>query len=111
MMFRIVLYAPILGIGGVIRVLQRDSSMTWILGVAIVLIMAFMAMLFRIAMPKFTALQTMVDKLNLVTRESLPVFRLSVHSAGRNTREERFEDDKYHSDEDKPLSKPLYDYL
>ena len=42
MMFRIVLYAPILGIGGVIRVLQRDSSMTWILGVAIVLIMAFM---------------------------------------------------------------------
>ena len=40
MMFRIVLYAPILGIGGVIRVLQRDSSMTWIIGVAIVLIMA-----------------------------------------------------------------------
>lgn len=78
MMFRIVLYAPILGIGGVIRVLQRDSSMTWILGVAIVLIMAFMAMLFRIAMPKFTALQTMVDKLNLVTREILtgiPVIR------------------------------------
>ena len=78
MMFRIVLYAPILGIGGVIRVLQRDSSMTWILGVAIVLIMAFMAMLFRIAIPKFTALQTMVDKLNLVTREILtgiPVIR------------------------------------
>ena len=78
MMFRIVLYAPILGIGGVIRVLQRDSSMTWILGVAIVLIMVFMGLLFKIAMPKFSALQTMVDKLNLVTREILtgiPVIR------------------------------------
>ena len=92
MMFRIVLYAPILGIGGVIRVLQRDSSMTWILGVAIVLIMAFMAMLFRIAMPKFTALQTMVDKLNLVTREILtgiPVIRAFSREIQE---EERFED-------------------
>ena len=92
MMFRIVLYAPILGIGGVIRVLQRDSSMTWILGVAIVLIMAFMGLLFKIAMPKFSALQTMVDKLNLVTREILtgiPVIRaFSREKPG----EERFED-------------------
>ena len=92
MMFRIVLYAPILGIGGVIRVLQRDSSMTWILGVAIVLIMAFMGLLFRIAMPKFTALQTMVDKLNLVTREILtgiPVIRAFIREKHE---EERFED-------------------
>lgn len=92
MMFRIVLYAPILGIGGVIRVLQRDSSMTWILGVAIVLIMAFMAMLFRIAMPKFTALQTMVDKLNLVTREILTGIPVIRAFSCEKHEEERFED-------------------
>ena len=94
MMFRIVLYAPILGIGGVIRVLQRDSSMTWILGVAIVLIMAFMAMLFRIAMPKFTALQTMVDKLNLVTREILTGIPVIRAFSREKHEEERFEDAK-----------------
>ena len=92
MMFRIVLYAPILGIGGVIRVLQRDSSMTWILGVAIVLIMAFMAMLFRIAMPKFTALQTMVDKLNLVTREILTGIPVIRAFSTEKHEEERFDD-------------------
>ena len=82
----------ILGIGGVIRVLQRDSSMTWILGVAIVLIMAFMAMLFRIAMPKFTALQTMVDKLNLVTREILTGIPVIRAFSREKHEEERFED-------------------
>ena len=92
MMFRIVLYAPILGIGGVIRVLQRDSSMTWILGVAIVLIMAFMGLLFRIAMPKFTALQTMVDKLNLVTREILTGIPVIRAFSREKHEEERFED-------------------
>ena len=81
MMFRIVLYA-----------LQRDSSMTWILGVAIVLIMAFMAMLFRIAMPKFTALQTMVDKLNLVTREILTGIPFIRAFSREKHEEERFED-------------------
>ena len=78
MMFRIVLYAPILGIGGVIRVLQTDSSMTWILGLGVALILAVILMLFLIAMPKFTKLQTLIDRLNLVTREILtgiPVIR------------------------------------
>lgn len=78
MMFRIVLYAPILGIGGVIKVLQTDASMTWILGLAVVLILLLVFVLFRVAMPKFTMLQTLIDKLNLVTREILtgiPVIR------------------------------------
>ena len=52
MMFRIVLYAPILGLGGVLRVLQTNSSMTWILGVGVVLILVLIGMLFTIAMPK-----------------------------------------------------------
>ena len=78
MMFRIVLYAPILGIGGVLKVLQTDSSMTWILGAAVAIILIVIFVLFQIAMPKFTRLQTLIDRLNLVTREILtgiPVIR------------------------------------
>ena len=78
MIFRIVLYAPILGIGGVIKVLNTDSSMTWILGVAVGLILIVIFVLFQVAMPKFTILQTLIDRLNLVSREILtgiPVIR------------------------------------
>ena len=78
MMFRIVLYAPIIGIGGVLRVLETDSSMTWILGVAVGLILIVIFVLFQVAMPKFTILQTLIDRLNLVSREILtgiPVIR------------------------------------
>ena len=92
MMFRIVLYAPIIGIGGVLRVLETDSSMTWILGVGVVLILVIIGLLFSIAMPRFTKLQTLIDRLNLVTREILtgiPVIR----AFSREKREEdRFED-------------------
>ena len=91
--FRIVLYAPILGIGGVIRVLQTDASMTWILGVAVVLILAVIILLFMIAMPKFTKLQTLIDRLNLVAREILtgiPCY--PGHLAGEKHEEERFEE-------------------
>ena len=78
MLFRIVLYAPILGIGGVLKVLNTDSSMTWILGVAVGLILIVIFVLFQVAMPKFTILQTLIDRLNLVSREILtgiPVIR------------------------------------
>ena len=92
MMFRIVLYAPILGIGGVLKVLKTDSSMTWILAVAVVLILAFMILLFKIAMPKFTALQTMVDKLNLVTREILTGIPVIRAFSREKHEEERFEE-------------------
>ena len=71
--------------------------------VAIVLIMAFMGLLFRIAMPKFTALQTMVDKLNLVTREILTGIPVIRAFSREKHEEERFRGCKYHSDEDKPL--------
>lgn len=78
MMFRIILYAPILGIGGVLKVLNTDVSMTWILALGVALIMALIGFLFAVAMPKFKSLQTLVDRLNLVTREILsgiPVIR------------------------------------
>lgn len=91
MMFRIVLYAPILGLGGVLRVLQTDSSMTWILGVGVVLILVLIGMLFAIAMPKFTKLQTLIDKLNLVTREILTGTLVIRAFSREKHEEERFE--------------------
>ena len=92
MMFRIVLYAPILGIGGVIRVLNTDTSMTWILGVAVVLILAVIILLFMIAMPKFTKLQTLIDKLNLVSREILTGIPVIRAFSREKHEEERFEE-------------------
>lgn len=92
MIFRIVLYAPILGIGGVIRVLQTDASMTWILGVAVVLILAVIILLFMIAMPKFTKLQTLIDRLNLVSREILTGIPVIRAFSREKHEEERFEE-------------------
>ena len=91
MMFRIVLYAPILGIGGVLKVVQTDSSMTWILAVAVVLILLVILVLFQIAMPKFTKLQTLIDRLNLVTREILTGIPVIRAFSREKHEEERFE--------------------
>ena len=79
MMFRVVVYAPIIGIGGFVKVLTNsDNSMAWIIGVAILGILFVVGTLFIIAMPKFKKLQELTDKLNLVSREilmGLPVIR------------------------------------
>ena len=79
MLFRVVVYAPIIGIGGFIRVLNNsDTSMAWIIGLAIACIITIVLILFIVAMPKFRKLQDLVDKLNLVSREiltGLPVIR------------------------------------
>lgn len=91
MMFRIILYAPIVGIGGVLRVLQTDASMTWILAVAVVLILLVIFVLFQVAMPKFTKLQTLIDRLNLVTREILTGIPVIRAFSREKHEEERFE--------------------
>ena len=79
MLFRVVVYAPIIGIGGFLRVLrQSDNSMAWIIGVAILAILFVVITLFIIAMPRFKKLQDLIDKVNLVAREiltGLPVIR------------------------------------
>ena len=79
MLFRVVVYAPIIGIGGFIKVLTTsDNSMAWIIGVAIFAILVVVATLFAVAMPKFRKLQDLIDKLNQVSREiltGLPVIR------------------------------------
>lgn len=71
MMIRIVFYSPILAIGGIIKVLNTNVSMTWIIALAIVLIMTVIGTLFAVAMPKFKLLQKLMDRINLVTREIL----------------------------------------
>lgn len=78
MLLRIVLYAPILAIGGVVQVFQTNVSMSWIIGLAVVLIALVVLLLFAVAMPKFKSLQKLVDRVNLVMREiltGLPVIR------------------------------------
>ena len=78
-LFRVVVYAPIIGIGGFVKVLtSSDYSMAWIIGVAIVAILFIVGTLFAVAMPKFRKLQDLIDKLNQVSREiltGLPVIR------------------------------------
>ena len=78
MLLRIVLYAPILAIGGIVQVFQTNVSMSWIIGLAVVLIALVVLVLFAVAMPKFKSLQKLVDKVNLGMREiltGLPVIR------------------------------------
>ncbi len=79
MLFRVVVYAPIIGIGGFVKVLTNsDSQMAWIIGVAILAILFIVGTLFIIGMPKFKKLQELIDKLNQVAREiltGLPVIR------------------------------------
>lgn len=71
MMLRMVLYAPIVGLGGVYKVFRTNVDMSWILAVAVAIIFMVIVILFTIVMPKFKVLQNLVDRLNLVTREIL----------------------------------------
>ncbi len=77
-LFRMVLYAPIIGIGGIIKVLNTNTSMVWIIALAVVVLIGIVILLMTIAMPKFKIMQDLVDRVNLVAREILtgiPVIR------------------------------------
>lgn len=89
--FRMVLYSPILGIGGVLKVIKTDVSMSWIIALAVVLILILVGVLFKVAMPRFTKLQTLIDKLNLVTREILTGVMVTRAFSTEKHEEERFE--------------------
>ena len=78
LMLRIVIYAPIIGIGGIIKVAATHTGMEWIIAVAVASALALVALLMGLALPKFKRMQTLVDKMNLVSREiltGLPVIR------------------------------------
>lgn len=89
--FRMVLYAPILGLGGVMKVINTDVSMSWIIALAVILIMIVIFVLFRVAMPRFTKLQTLIDRLNLVSRETLTGVMVTRAFSAEKHEEERFE--------------------
>ena len=71
MLFRIVFYAPILAVGGIIKVLGADRSMLWIIAAAVGILMTMMVVMFIIAIPKFQSIQKLIDKLGLRMRETL----------------------------------------
>lgn len=92
MLLRMVLYAPILAIGGIINVVQYNSGMEWIIVLAIAVVICIIVVLMIVAMPKFNIMQTLVDRVNLVSREiltGLPVIRAF---SREQKEEERFED-------------------
>lgn len=92
MMLRMIIYAPILGIGALLKVTNMSSGMVWVIALAVGVILVLVASLMVVAMPKFTALQKLVDKVNLVSREiltGLPVIRAFSREDHEN---ERFDD-------------------
>lgn len=92
MLLRMVMYAPIMAIGGIFKVLHTNVSMSWIIVLGVILIVMVVAVLFIVAIPKFKILQNLVDRLNLVTREiltGLPVIRAF---STEKHEEERFDD-------------------
>ena len=91
MLLRIVLYAPILAIGGVFQVFQTNVSMSWVIGLAVVLIALVIAVLFCVAMPKFKILQKLVDRVNLVMREILTGLSVIRAFSTEKHEEERFD--------------------
>lgn len=92
MIFRIVAYAPIMGIGGIVKVIRTGTHMTWIIAVAVIVVLSLVGILMIVALPKFKIMQTLVDKLNLVSRETLTGISV-IRAFGREKyEEERFND-------------------
>ncbi len=71
MIIRMVFFAPIIGIGGVIRAIDKSANMWWIIAVAVVALLTLILIIFSISLPKFKVIQSLIDRLNLVTRENL----------------------------------------
>ena len=91
-MIRMIAYAPILGIGGVIKIAQTGAGMGWIIVLALVVILGYVAVLMAVTMPKFKLMQKLVDKVNLVSREILTGLSV-IRAFGREKKEEeRFDD-------------------
>ncbi len=70
-MIRMVFYAPIMGVGGIIKALDKNPSMSWIIAIAVMALLVLIGSIFLTALPKFKAIQKLIDRLNLITRENL----------------------------------------
>ena len=92
LMLRMVLYAPILGVGGIFKVMQTGTGMEWIIALAVLIIIGIVMVLMVVAMPKFKLMQKLVDNVNLVSREILTGLSV-IRAFGREKKEEeRFDD-------------------
>jgi ATP-binding cassette subfamily B protein len=83
MSMRMIFYAPIIGAGAIIRAVDKSVSMTWVIALAVVILLGLISVVFSVALPKFKIIQKLVDRLNLVTREALSgmmVIRAFKHS-------------------------------
>lgn len=92
MMLRMIMYAPILGIGGIVKVIGTGAGMGWVIVMAVLVIVAFVMLLMVVAMPKFKLMQKLVDNVNLVSREILTGLSV-IRAFGREKKEEeRFDE-------------------
>ena len=92
MILRMVLYAPIMAIGGIWKVFHTNVDMSWIIGLAVAVIIVIVGFLFLVVMPKFKLIQNQVDKLNLVSREILTGLSVIRAFGTQKYEEERFDD-------------------
>ncbi|QAA30211.1 ABC transporter ATP-binding protein [Clostridium manihotivorum] len=91
MSVRMVFYAPIMGVGGILRALQKSHSMSWIIAVAVIALLGLILIVFSIALPKFKAIQKLIDRLNLVTRENLSGMMVIRAFSTQKFEEQRFD--------------------
>lgn len=91
LIIRMVFYAPIIGVGGIIRALEKSASMSWIIALAVIILLGMVGIVFAIALPKFKKMQKLVDKLNLVTREHLSGLMVVRAFNTQKFEEERFD--------------------
>ena len=89
-LIRIVFYAPIIAIGGIIRALGESPSMSWIIAVAVIVIISLILIVFSISLPRFKLMQSLIDRLNLVTRENLSGMMVI-----RAFNSQKFEEDRF----------------
>ena len=91
MLLRIVFYAPLMGVGGVLKVVKTNTSMTWIIAVVVIIILFIVGLLFAVVMPKFKTVQKLIDRVNLVTREILTGIPVIRAFSTQRYEEERFD--------------------
>ncbi len=88
---RMLLFAPIMGVGGIIMALEKSTSMAWVIALAIIVMLCLIVVVFVVALPKFKSMQKLIDKLNLVSRESLAGMLVIRAFGTQKYEEERFD--------------------
>ncbi len=89
---RLLVFAPIMGIGGVVLALQRSVTMSWVIGLGVILVLCVIGVLFFLAMPRFKVMQKLIDRLSQVARESLTGLMVVRAFNNQNFQQERFEE-------------------